>query len=127
MVVSIRAHGFMCNFFLCVRLYFLSSECIDFSLYLRYIGAFQGVCIFLSILPCRQVKSRKNFMDRRLLTTQTHVKIPCVHDCNVTSLYHVHAQLDHFCAQSEGFGYAAYMCIKDSRPREYKSVHCIIS
>ncbi len=43
--MSIRAHGFMCNFFLCVRLYFLSSECIHFSLYLRYIGAFQGVCI----------------------------------------------------------------------------------
>ncbi len=47
--MSIGAHGFMCNFFLCVRLYFLSSECIHFSLYLRYIGfdigAFQGVCI----------------------------------------------------------------------------------
>ena len=28
----------------------------------------------LSIWPCRQVKSRKNFMDRRLLTTQTHVE-----------------------------------------------------
>ncbi len=80
----------------------------------------------LSILPCRQVKSRKNFMDRRLLTTQTHVE-PLVHDCNVTSLYHVHAQLDNFCAQSECFGYAAYMCIKDSRPREYNSAHCIIS
>ena len=67
-------------------------------------------------------------MDRRLLTTQTHAcRTPCVHDCNVTSLYHVHAQIDNFCAQSECFGYAAYMCIKDSRPREYKSAHCILS
>ncbi len=79
----------------------------------------------LSILPCRQVKSRKNFMDRRLLTTQTHVEpLACM---TVTSLYHVHAQLDNFCAQSKCFGYAAYMCIKDLRPREYKSAHCIIS
>ena len=59
-VVSIGAHGFMCNFSLCVRLYFLSSECIHFSLYLCYIGAFQGVCIllvYMVIWPCRQVKS----------------------------------------------------------------------
>ncbi len=42
-------------------------------------------------------------------------------------IMHAHAQLDNFCAQSECFGYAAYMCIKDSRPREYKSAHCVIS
>ncbi len=86
--------------FVYVVIYTLSCECIHFSLYLRYIGAFQGVCILPVHMAVQTSYITQEFHGPTLVHNANTCKTPCVHDCNVTSLYHVHTQSDNFlCAK----------------------------